>query len=61
MLTAVEEIIIAIVFVVQVVPIGTNLSLVRVLWAMVQGSFLRSREAIHSALENAGVAGFQSR
>jgi hypothetical protein len=50
MLTAVNEIITAIVFVMQVVPIGTNLSLVRLLWAMVQGSFLVSRGAIHSGL-----------
>jgi hypothetical protein len=51
MLTAVEEIITAIVFVVQVVPLGTNLSLVQVMWAMVQGSFLISRGAIHSGLQ----------
>jgi len=50
MLTAVTEIITAIVFVVQVVPIGTNLGLVQLMWAMVQGSFLRSRGAIHSGL-----------
>ena len=50
MVAAVEEIITAIVFVMQVVPIGTNLSLVRLVWAMVQGSFLVSRGAIHSGL-----------
>lgn len=50
MLTAVTEIITVIVFVVQVVPIGTNLGLVRLLWVMVNGSFLESRGAIHSAL-----------
>jgi hypothetical protein len=50
MLTAVNEIITAMVFVMQVVPIGTNLSLVRLMWAMVQGSFLVSRGAIHSGL-----------
>jgi len=50
MLTAVNEIISAMVFVVQVVPIGTNISLVHVLWSMVQGSFLISRGAIHSGL-----------
>lgn len=50
MLTAVEEIITAIAFVVQVVPIGTNLGLVRLLWVMVNGSFLESRGAIHSGL-----------
>lgn len=50
MLTAVNEIISAMVFVVQVVPIGTNLSLVQVMWSMVKGSFLLSRGAIHSGL-----------
>lgn len=50
MVAAVNEIIPAIVFVMQAVPIGTNLSLVRLVWAMVQGSFLISRGAIHSAL-----------
>jgi hypothetical protein len=50
MLTAVAEIIAAIVFVVQAVPIGTNLGLVRVLWGMVNGSFLESRGAIHRGL-----------
>ena len=50
MLTAVEKIITALAFVVQVVPIGTNISLLRLLWVMVNGSFLESRGAIHSAL-----------
>ncbi len=50
MLTAVAEIITALVFVVQVVAMGTNISLVRMMWAMVQGSFLVSRGAIHSGL-----------
>jgi hypothetical protein len=50
MVAAVNEIITAIVFVVQVVPMGTNFGLVRLLWAMMQGSFLVSRGAIHSGL-----------
>jgi hypothetical protein len=50
MATAVEQSIQAIVFVVQVVPIGTNIGLVRLLWAMMNGSFLRSRGAIFPAL-----------
>jgi hypothetical protein len=50
MVTAVNEIITAIAFVVQVVPIGSNLGLVRLLWSMMQGSFLVSRGAIHSGL-----------
>lgn len=54
MLIAVETIIQAMVFVVQVVPIGTNKSLVRLMWAMVNGSFLESRGAIHGALSASG-------
>jgi hypothetical protein len=50
MQTAVEVIINAIVFVVQVAPVGTNISLARLLWAMVQGSFLVSRGAVHSGM-----------
>lgn len=50
MLTAVEEIITAIAFVVQIVPLGTNLGLARLLWVMVNGSFLESRGAIHGGL-----------
>lgn len=54
MQTAVETTITALVYIVQVVPIGTNISLVRMLWAMVNGSFLSSRGAIHSALLASG-------
>ena len=50
MAAGVEQSIQAIVFVVQVVPIGTNLGLVYLLWAMMNGSFLRSRGAIFPAL-----------
>lgn len=48
---AVETIIQAIVFVVQVTPVGTNLGLVWMMWAMVNGSFLLSRGAIFPALQ----------
>ncbi len=51
---AVESIIQAIVFVVQVVPIGTNIGLVRLMWVMVNGSLLESRGAIHSGLSASG-------
>jgi hypothetical protein len=54
MLTAVEVTVQAIAFVVQTVPIGTNIGLVRILWVMVNGSFLRSRGAIFSALHLSG-------
>ncbi|MGH7928360.1 MAG: hypothetical protein ACREQV_11250, partial [Candidatus Binatia bacterium] len=40
----------AMAFLVQVVPIGTNIGLVRMLWVMVNGSFLQSRGALFSAL-----------
>lgn len=50
MLVAVETIITAMVCVVQTVPVGTNLGLVRLLWAMLNGSLLASRGAIHSGL-----------
>ena len=54
MLTAAEVTVQAIAFVVQTVPIGTNIGLVRILWVMVNGSFLRSRGAIFSALHLSG-------
>ena len=50
MQTAVETTVHAIAFVLQVVPIGTNISLLRVLWVMVNGSFLQCRGALHPAL-----------
>jgi len=50
MQTAVETTLHAIAFVMQVVPIGSNISLLRVLWVMVNGSFLQSRGALHPAL-----------
>ena len=36
--------------IVKVVPVGTNLALLQLMWAMITGSFLSSRGAIHSAL-----------
>ena len=54
MLTAVEATIQAIVFVVQVAPVGTNLGLANLLWAMVSGAFLSSRGAIFPALQLGG-------
>ena len=61
MLIAVETIIQAMVFVVQVVPIGTNIGLLRIMWAMVNGSFLQSRGAVHGALSESGFAGAEIR
>jgi hypothetical protein len=54
MLTVAEITVQAIAFVVQTVPIGTNIGLIRILWVMVNGSFLQSRGAIFSALHLKG-------
>lgn len=56
MITAVETTISAFVYIVQVVPLGTNISLVRIFWVMVNGSFLSSRGAIHPALSSSGFS-----
>ncbi len=56
MSAAVETTIAALVFIVQVVPIGTNVSVVHILWVMVNGSFLESRGAIHPALASNGLS-----
>ena len=40
--------------IVKVVPVGTNLALLQLMWAMITGSFLSSRGAIHSALIRSG-------
>ena len=56
MLTAVTRMITALEFVVQETPIGTNISLLRLLWAMVNGSFLQSRGAVHGALSASDFA-----
>lgn len=50
MQAAVTRMITALDFVVQDTPIGTNVSLLRLLWAMTNGSFLQSRGAVHGAL-----------
>jgi hypothetical protein len=40
--------------IVKVVPLGTNLALLQLMWAMITGCFLSSRGAVHSALIRAG-------
>ena len=40
--------------IVKFVPVGTNLALLQLMWAMITGSFLTSRGAIHSALARSG-------
>lgn len=54
MLIAVETIIQAMAYVMQVVPVGTNSGLLRIMWAMSNGSFLKSRGAVHGALAESG-------
>ena len=50
MLTAAEKTVHAISAVVQTVPVGTNIALLHILWAMISGAFLQSRGAIFGAL-----------
>lgn len=47
--------------VVKVLPVGTNLALLQLMWAMLNGSFLKSRGAIHSALAESGFTPEQIR
>ena len=54
MLIAAEVTVQAMAAIVQVVPIGTNIGLVRILWVMVNGSFLQSRGAVMTALHLSG-------
>ena len=56
MLIAAEMTVHAIAFIMQVVPIGTNVGLARILWVMVNGSFLRSRGALFPALDINGFS-----
>lgn len=54
MLIAAEVTVQAMAVLVQTVPIGTNSGLIRILWVMMNGSFLRSRGAIFTALHMSG-------
>jgi hypothetical protein len=47
--------------IVQVLPVGTNLALLHLMWAMLNGSFLRSRGAVHGALVESGFTPGQVR
>jgi hypothetical protein len=40
--------------IVKSVPIGTNLALLQLIWAMINGSFLTARGAVHTALSISG-------
>lgn len=61
MLPAVTEIITAIAYIMQTVPVGTNLGLCRILWALVNGSLLISRGALHGGLAASGFAAVEIR
>ncbi len=52
--TASTQILLVLEFLVKPVQIGTNLALVQLMWAMLNGSFLESRGAIHTALFGSG-------
>jgi hypothetical protein len=54
--TTVTPIMQAMVIVMQSVPIGTNVGLIRILWVMLNGSFLRSRGAVIPALQLSGFS-----
>ncbi|MBV7327966.1 hypothetical protein KFU94_06840 [Chloroflexi bacterium TSY] len=54
MLTAPEITIAVLMNVLQVTPVGTNVNVMRLMWAMMNGSFLKSRGAIHSGLSESG-------
>ena len=54
MTVASEKMIQAIEFVVKPLSIGTNFALMHLFWAMVSGSFLSSRGAVHTALKLSG-------
>jgi hypothetical protein len=54
MITASERTLQVLEQIVKVVPVGTNLALLQLMWAMITGAFLSSRGAMHSALEQSG-------
>ena len=54
--TASQQILLVLEHLVKLVPIGTNLALLQLMWAMLTGNFLPSRGAVHTALH---LAGFQ--
>ena len=61
MTIASEKIIQAIEFVVKPLSVGTNIALLHVLWAMVSGTFLDSRGAVHTALKLSGRSDKETR
>ena len=61
MTIAIESTIHAIETLVQDVPVGTNLALTQMMWALMNGSFLSSRGAIFPALKESGFSAEESR
>lgn len=54
MLIAAEVTVQAMAFITQTTCVGTNIGLIRIMWVMVNGSFLQSRGAVFSALHLSG-------
>ena len=61
MSSASESTIQALEFVVKTLPVGTNLALLHVLWALLSGAFLSSRGAVFPALLRLGLCAAQVR
>jgi hypothetical protein len=61
MSTASEATIRALEYVVKTLPVGTNLALLYVLWALLSGAFVNSRGAVFPALLNLGLSAVQIR
>ncbi len=59
--TAIEQTLQALQFIVQSVPVGTNLALIHLMWTILNGSFLGSRGAIFPALQESGFSPEESR
>jgi hypothetical protein len=59
--TASEATIKALEYVVKTLPVGTNLALLHLLWALLSGAFLRSRGAVFPALQTLGLSAVQMR
>lgn len=53
--TASGQILLVLEYLVKPITIGTNLALLQLMWAMINGSFLTSRGAVHSALQQLGL------
>jgi len=61
MSTASQKTIQALEHVVKTLPVGTNLALLQLMWAMLNGSFLKSRGAVIGALAESGFTEEQIR